>query len=309
MEYYIKNKNDYKNLNYDHIKQPFDISHNGILYECIEKNIKYGDFIERGNYDYFKYNLKQKRLIDKLSEKDIMDDMNIHFMCREKPFIIAMEVTPSISTNIKETYPIQQTKQIEQLQVYKFMELGSGTDEYIIKNKKRIIELTKKCFNITSDDQLNAFLNSWHIFIEKPNWFFVTHDDILIGYCICHVQSIYLLNTDVSTYKAIDHLYSNNRINIYPYLSNLCKDVSYPNVGKFILDKVSEWYKSKGYNELYLIPGSSRYKCSKNPNEYYKANMKLVEYYKTNGFKIKEKYYNIANCDNKFVYSNVMSRV
>ena len=172
---------------------------------------------------------------------------------------------------------------------------------YIIKNKNRINELMKGCFS-ASFDLLDTIFYRWFIVENKT-------DHRLIGFCICLSTDVSECKSKITPYTAVKYICSHKSVKIYPYLANLCKDKDYPEVGKFLLNNVCVWFKkNENKDKLYLAPGSSRISCSIN-SEYYKSNMKLVDYYKTNQFRIVPNLYIIYPCGwNKYIHAYLMVR-
>jgi hypothetical protein len=160
----------------------------------------------------------------------------------------------------------------------------------------------------------NRFYHSLKFQMFK-RWFFVTEANNynVIGFCsVSGLNVTKLSNADakkVNPYKInelTDDIDTSNKVTLKYYIENVCKDGNFKNVGKFLLDNVIEYYKNAD-EKLSLVVESTRYKdnyidnlCTFTDEEkYYDSCMKLIEYYKSFGFKVSPNLFFIENCDLK----------
>ena len=100
MKVYIKNKNNYTNLKHNtQFRQvgsgfPVDIIYDDKIYHCVKKDMKYNDLLERDDYDYYKYNMKNNELV-KIEE--IKDELYINYVC--------VKVADNVSTSVTNITP------------------------------------------------------------------------------------------------------------------------------------------------------------------------------------------------------------
>ena len=173
------------------------------------------------------------------------------------------------------------------------------------------------------------------------------HNDKIIGYCLTYPSKAISTTKKITTYKTVtqDKSYDDlfDEITLTAYASSLCTDPDYKKVGSFLLDKLSNYFKSIGMTKLYTTVESPTFKnnyqafagldsdvCQLGDqppdlpiamlrpydqcvvgDQYYDANMKLIKYYETNGFKISKNLYESSHCDgltDKYMFYNVLYR-
>ncbi len=218
---------------------------------------------------------------------------------------------------------------IKHVNTYKFIH-PDDPGAMVEKLLNQIVKLCGECFpaNTNSEERIKLFnekIEKIYLWYKNSDWFFAfTHDDILVGYCFVSQQEVVNYEDNIKTYTKIkpnaDPM--NNRTKILsPYISSLCKNKNYPNVGSFLLNNVSDYlHNNLKYDIVYLCPGSDYFRynyeayvlgneCSLiDDNKFYDANMKLINYYKHNGFNIMDNLYLVINCrkNNEYMFYNVM---
>ncbi|QKF94623.1 acyl-CoA N-acyltransferase [Fadolivirus algeromassiliense] len=201
-----------------------------------------------------------------------------------------------------------------------------GPDNEIAKKHfDRIVELNNICFpvNVNDSSKIDLFNQKKNQlikkFIDQFNFFYVFNKELLIGYCFVYNSSVTKYDhletykKIKSTPKQISKILNAENVDIIE-IAGLCKDLSFPNVGTFLLDKVCEYYKSRGVNRIYLVAGSDYYKNNyeayvnynscvlTDDNKFYDSNMELIEYYNKNGFTVSDNLYSIDFCNDGIHY-------
>ncbi len=218
---------------------------------------------------------------------------------------------------------------IKHVNTYKFIH-PDDSGEMVEKLLNQIVKLCDECFppNTDNNERIKIFnekMEKIYLWYKNSDWFFAfSHDDVLIGYCFVFQQQVVNYTDNIKTYTKVklnNDPMINRTNNITPYISSLCKDKNYPNVGSFLLNNVSDYlHKTLKHNIVYLCPGSDYYRynyeayvlgneCSLiDENKFYDANMKLINYYKHNGFNISPDLYLIINCKKnyEYIFYNVM---
>ena len=204
-------------------------------------------------------------------------------------------------------------------------------NKYVKENVKRILEIMLLCFpsnielfnnekEIKKEKEYEEIFNN--IIIKSSTWaiWFFCIDNLtnkIIGTCFLYEQrlSYYLGNDEIETYKIIKprgksfDIYENRTYkDFYPVINGLCKDPKYKNVGKFMIDELGKYFKSKtSFDKLYLVCESPLFKfnyfdfadinkCVYNESKYNESNTRLIKYYKSNGFKILNKVFYLERC-------------
>ena len=218
-------------------------------------------------------------------------------------------------------------------------------EEYVFKNIDKISDIWKNSFISNSNkylsdnntvnhdndyymEQKNIILNS----LNWSKWFFALEisTNKIIGQCnICTDKlSEYNGKNKIKTYEIIksndlsyDIYLNRNSVLLYPVISGLSKDPKFKNVGKFLINKIILYLKSNtSYKKLYLVPESPKYKnnymdildknaCLYDKEKYHESNIKLINYYKLNGFVIDKKIFLVLNCNKTNKYpdtSNIL---
>jgi hypothetical protein len=195
---------------------------------------------------------------------------------------------------------------------------GDIKEKYLKKNHERIIMLLNDCFDIQYKNYENIK------YIKNKDFFICTIDDKLIGIAIGS-ENNEIVKTNIITrsydttylyrnYDIIDYVDQKNvtysYVTLNPSIESICKDMNYKNVGKHILQYIEKYYKNKGFEKIYLVPESNKYRNEllnahndgdgENLNnlniirkKYLETQKNLINYYKKNGYEIYEKYYEV----------------
>lgn len=223
---------------------------------------------------------------------------------------------------------------------YEFKFFGNVDEQvtFIKKHFDNILELNNICFpsNEQNQDKMEKFSNAKKNIINSYSsigqWYFALHNEIIVGYCLATSREFIEYDGILETYKKIklnkekyDELTSNIKTVSF-YISSLCKNKEYKHVGGFLLKQIGliginnlKIFDKYVGNIIYLSPESSLYKNGYEyyinekscviDDEYYKSNMKLIDFYKHNDFKISKTLYEMDKCDeesNEYIIFNVM---
>lgn len=225
---------------------------------------------------------------------------------------------------------------------YKFLTFDefSSQKKFIKNHLERITILMLNCFknnchidkNNTnnSDDLIKNYYNITKKMITELSsgnkWFFAMYKKNIIGLCYEFESEIFYSTEKIKTYKIIslDKTFINkiqsNVINVDKYIGGFCKDSNYKNVGVFLMNKITHYYKKNKIPKFYLTPESTIYKnnleaindneCVIDGQNYYDSNQKLINYYQKIGFSVENHLYEFIKCNsrNKYIFLNVMSR-
>lgn len=215
--------------------------------------------------------------------------------------------------------------------------------KFINNNKEKMIDMMLNCSplsipeNLKNIDPRIIYTSYLDALIEKK-WFFIlsnlNNDNNIIGFCyltdnfctkitkksLINKFNPYKIN-DLSNFpELMNHMIKNvNNTTLSPEISSLCKDPNFKNVGSFLLDNILTYCEGK-YEKVYLVPESIYYKnnfssfifknmCDFDNKKYWESNMKLINYYKSQGFQLSPNLFIIEKCnysDNKFNVLNVM---
>lgn len=215
--------------------------------------------------------------------------------------------------------------------------------KFISDNFDRIVSLLSTCFpaNVKGEKELSEFNNKMKSIVDSyqntGQWYFALHNDVIVGCCLITPYTFVKTDETIETYKKVTLFeYELNDIigderDVNFCISSLCKDSNYANVGSFILNELDKLYAKKidtflippipevkPDNKFYLVVGSDYHKNNYEhyinkkciiDNEYYDSNMKLMEYYKKNGFKVSDNLYVVDKCydvPDEYIISNVM---
>jgi hypothetical protein len=176
--------------------------------------------------------------------------------------------------------------------------------------EKKVLEKEKEYIEIMKKIIMNA--SEWSI------WFFCVEKetDKIVGMCFLYETklSYYEGKEKIETYKKISpkelsfDIYENRKFKkFYPVINGICKVPGYKNVGKFIIKELTEYLKLKTkYKQMYIICESSifkyNYKDYINENrciynqKYNGSNIEFIKYYKSNGFRILKKIFDVYEC-------------
>jgi len=222
-------------------------------------------------------------------------------------------------------------------QTYEFIE--DVSDIFFEKYFIDMIKLDNVCFphNVNNNDnnsieKIKLFNKKKQQIIKKyfevSKYFFAMYKEKLIGYCFIYAANVFKYTKKINVYEKIispDFFEDAAPHQLNYCIYGLCKNFEYKNVGSFILKNVIDYYHKLYINKLgpkiiYIIPGSSYYLNNYESfvnnnycdiidnNKFYESNIKLVDYYSKNNFKLSKKYYVIDKCkdSNKIIVYNVM---
>jgi len=217
----------------------------------------------------------------------------------------------------------------------------SDQNEYIEGNIARLISLSLKCFpfngrysGIEREIEYILLLRDL-IFNNRDKQFYFLLDDegIIISYCWLTNDKVFFVSDNnvpsVETYVYIQNgnkSMFNEEMYIGPTIISLCRDPLFRGAGKILLDFICSDLKTKGFERVYLLPESGRYKrnydslaCNSykcppvDKENYKKSTMELIEYYKKIGFVVNRNLYGLDPCDcnvvdSAYVLLNVMEK-
>lgn len=204
---------------------------------------------------------------------------------------------------------------------YKFSIISNSGDikeKYLEINHERIILLLNDCFDIQYKNYENIK------YIKNKDFFICTIDDKLIGIATGSENNGITKTNIITRSYDTTYLYRNGDIEDYvdqknityetvslnPSIGSICKDMNYENVGRQMLQYIENYYRSKGFDKIYLVPESNKYRNEllnahmENDGEnddnlniirkkYLDTQKNLINYYKKNGYEIYEKYYEV----------------
>ena len=211
---------------------------------------------------------------------------------------------------------------IKYYNLYEFI----NDDKYIIYLKK-IIKLTKQQFKIKfkKKQMHNLILSNSFIFIYIDD-----HNEKLIAFAFVNYSENELYyDTKQSTYLLLKNFnYNFVPKNLFPYINNFCRNPKskYKGIGSELINFIFNYYSDEGYDYIYATVGSNMSlnmnytddnKCglglvnyNNKDSDFYRTNMKLLEYYFTLGFEIYENIYTLQICnnDNDYILFNVIRK-
>jgi hypothetical protein len=224
---------------------------------------------------------------------------------------------------------------------YKFSIISNSGDikeKYLEKNHERIILLLNDCFDIQYKNYENIK------YIKNKDFFICTIDDKLIGIATGSEQNGITKTNIITRVYDTTYLYSDGdivdyvdqknityeNVSLNPSIGSICKDMNYENVGRQMLQYIENYYRSKGFDKIYLVPESNKYRNEllnahiENDGEndsnlniirkkYLDTQKNLINYYKKNGYEIYEKYYEVeglplssTQMDPNIIFFNVL---
>lgn len=190
----------------------------------------------------------------------------------------------------------------------------NDVDIFYMVHFKEIKNIFNKCFPCFLSKN---FFGSYSKFIRY--YFLLSNDKVIAFAKVDYTRKYVYSDKSLDTYTLVDKNLENYKF-IYPSLESLCRDNDnkYKGIGSYLLKKISEDV-GKSYNYLILVPESLKFKdISSQINcgiiEGYKnSQTELIKYYKKNGFKILDGYYDLDKCIDennkiKYLYLNVMGK-
>lgn len=199
---------------------------------------------------------------------------------------------------------------------YKFVHFKNNSNElykFIKKHGVSINRIIKSCFDVNYCEY-DTWILKYDIFclmFEKKVVAFAStqYKDILIN--TKNVNIYEYVKVDSDNMELINDSNNNNKVLLGPFIESLCRDMNpkYKGVGTILLKYISDYYKNKGVEKIYLVPESTKYKkYGQNDNcgveidkdKYLDSQKSLHKFYNNFGFYKLDNHYEFDLCDSNY---------